>query len=73
MLQLLFLPVRSGVSAANFLDKASTFKLGSSFKGLRCTLKMDALSFIPGRPADKRKKEHVRLLISRHIKAGYKK
>lgn len=45
-----FLPVKPGVSAANFLDNASKFNLGSNFKALRCTLKMDALSFLSGRP-----------------------
>lgn len=55
---LLFLPVKPGVSAASFLAKASTSMLESNFRGLKCTLKMDALPLISGGPVEKRKQTY---------------
>lgn len=52
---LLSLPVKPGVSAASFLAKLSTSILESNFRGLKCTLKMDALPLISGGPVEKRK------------------
>lgn len=54
-LNFLFLPVKRGVSAASFLAKASTSILESNFRCLKCTLKMDALPFMSGGPAEKTK------------------
>lgn len=53
-----FLPVKPGVRAAKCLHKASTSTLGYNFKGLKCTLKMEALPFRSGGPAEKQKQTH---------------
>lgn len=44
------LPENPGVSDASFLARLSLFKTVSNFRGLRWTLKMDALPFISGGP-----------------------
>lgn len=53
----LFLPVKPGVRAASFLAKLSEVKLESSFSGLMCTLKIEALPLISGGPAVERQTE----------------
>lgn len=44
------LPEKPGVNDASFLARLSLFKTVSSFRGLRWTLKIDALPFISGGP-----------------------
>lgn len=43
--------MKPGVRAASFLAKLSEVKLESSFSGLMCTLKIEALPLISGGPA----------------------
>lgn len=51
------LPEKPGVSDASFLARLSLFKTVSNFRGLRWTLKIDALPFISGGPL--RLKKHA--------------
>lgn len=60
-LSILFLPVKPGVRAASFLAKLSEVKLESSFRGLMCTLKMEALPLISGGPAVERQAQRRRI------------